>query len=747
MFKKLLNIFTILFLLTGYVNAETFLDFNITGNDRVSRQTIINFSKLQKNVDLTKENLNDAVKVLYDTNFFEDVSVSIENKILNINVKEYPIILNIEYNGIKAKKFVKLLKEQSLLKEKNPFNKFILQKDLVTISNILRKLGYYFSKVDVQTTTNPNNTINLIYDVTMGEKALIKEIKFIGDKKFKSSKLLKIINSEEEKFWKLLSKEKYLSKERTNLDKRLLKNFYLNKGYYNVNIEDVYTQILDGKDFSLTFKIDSGNKFLFNTFKINIPDDYDIKDFKALQKIFKSLESTIYSYRSIDFILNEIDKIAAIKNYEFIDIGVNEIIEDDNKINFTFNVKEGDKFYVERVNIFGNNITNEGFIRQQVVVDEGDPFNKLLHNKTINKLKSTRIFKNVNSKIKDGSSKGLKIIDISVEDQPTGEISAGAGYGSNGSSFAIGIKENNFNGNGIKLDTNLSLTEDSIRGKFSYTNPHFAYSDIAVTTSIESTSTDREKDYGYKSSLNKVALGTGFEQFSNLYLFPEISISYEELTTTANASANYKKQEGTYFDTLLNYSISYDNRNSSFKPSSGFLSAFIQEIPLISDGAAIINGYQVTGYKEIMDDTVLSVGLFTRSITSLKSNTDVRVSKRMFLPQNKLRGFKSGKVGPKDGNDYVGGNFMGSLNAALNLPFLFPTLDKVDFSLFFDVANVWHVDYSKTVDQGNTVRSSTGVALDIITPMGPLSFSLTYPITKDDNDVTESFRFNLGTTF
>jgi len=245
----------------------------------------------------------------------------------------------------------------------------------------------------------------------------------------------------------------------------------------------------------------------------------------------------------------------------------------------------------------------------------------------------------VNSDIKDGSTKGLKIIDITVQDQPTGEISAGAGYGSNGSSFAFGIKENNFNGNGIKLDTNLSITDDSIRGRFSYTNPHFAYSDRAVTTSIESTSTDREKDYGYKSSLSKIALGTGFEQFKNFYIAPKISIGYEELTTTANASANYKKQEGTYFDSLLNYSMSYDNRNSSFKPSSGLLSTFVQEIPLISSGAAIINGYQVTGYKEIMDDTVFSVGLFARTITSLKSNTDVRVSKRMFLPQNKLRGF------------------------------------------------------------------------------------------------------------
>jgi outer membrane protein insertion porin family len=747
MFKKLLNILTIIFLFTGYVCAETFLDFKITGNDRVSKQTIINFSKLKKNIDVTNDDLNNALKDLYDTNFFEEISINIENNVLSINVKEYPFIQDIEFNGIKAKKFVKLIEQQTLLKAKNPFNKFILQKDSVIVTNILRKLGFYFSKVEVQQKKNPNNTVNIIYDITLGEKAMIKEIKFIGDKKFKSSKLLAVINSEEEKFWKFLSKKKFLDKERTTLDKRLLRNFYLNKGYYNAKIEDVYTQVLDGKDFSLTFKIDSGKKFFFNTFEIKIPDDYNIKDFQELQKLFKSLENSAYSYGSIESILDEIDVIAAIKNYEFIDIKVDEIIEDDNKINFVFNIKEGNKFYVERINILGNNITNEAFIRQQIVVDEGDPFNSILHNKTINNLKSSRLFRSVVSDIKDGSAKGLKIINLTVEDQPTGEISAGAGYGSNGSSFSIGIKENNFNGNGIKLDANLALTENSIRGKFSYTNPYFSYSDRAVTASLESTSTDKEKDYGFKSSLNRISLGTGFEQFTNFYLKPQFSISNEVLTTTENASVNYKKQQGSYFDALLNYSMTYDNRNSSYKPSSGLVSTFLQEVPVISNGSSIVNGYQITGYKEIMEDTVLSVGLYTRAITSLKSNTDVRVSKRLFLPASKLRGFKSGKVGPKDGFDYVGGNYMGSLNASLSLPFLFPSLDKVDFALFFDVANVWHVDYSQNVDQGNTVRSSTGVALDIITPMGPLSFSLTHPITKDQNDVTEGFRFNLGTTF
>ena len=747
MFRKLLNIFTILFLFSGYVNAEIFLDFNITGNDRVSKQTIINFSKLKKNKDLTKEDLNEAVKILFNTNFFEDVSVSIDNDMLNINVKEYPIIQDIIFEGIKAKKFTKVLKDQSLLKTKYPFNDFILQKDLVLISNILRKLGYYFSKVDVEKITNPNNTVNLIYNVTLGEKALIKEIKFIGDKKFKSSKLLKVIDSEEEKFWKLLSKKKYLAKQRTIVDKKLLKNFYLNKGYYNVNVEDVYTQVLDKKDFTLTFKIDSGNKFLFNSFKIKIPVDYDINDFKELQKLFKSLENSVYSYRSINFILDEIDKIAAIKNYEFIDIVVNETIEDDNKINFTFNVKEGDKFYVERVNIFGNNITNEGFIRQKIVVDEGDPFNKLLHNKTINNLKSSRIFKTVNSDIKDGSTKGLKIIDITVQDQPTGEISAGAGYGSNGSSFAFGIKENNFNGNGIKLDTNLSITDDSIRGRFSYTNPHFAYSDRAVTTSIESTSTDREKDYGYKSSLSKIALGTGFEQFKNFYIAPKISIGYEELTTTANASANYKKQEGSYFDALFNYNLTNDKRNSPYRPDSGYVSTWSQELPIVSDGAAVSNGYTFTHYQEFLDDMIVTLGVYGRTINSLRSNKDVRVSKRLYMPETKLRGFEAGKIGPKDGADFVGGNYSASFNASTTLPFLFPTFEKIDFLLFFDAANLWHVDYSANVDQGNTVRSATGIAIDVITPMGPLSFSLAQPLTEADGDVTESFRFNLGTTF
>ena len=747
MLKFLSKTLFIFLLFSGTLSAETFTDYNITGNERVSNKTIFNFSKLQKDLVLSKEDLNKALKNIYESGFFEKVNVSINNNILNINVVEYPIIQEIEFIGIKAKKTIKLLSEQTSLKVKSSFNKFTLQKDVDKVTNILRQSGYYFAKVNIEQKTNSNNTVSLFYNIEMGKKALIKEIKFVGDKKFKSRKLRSVILSEENKFWKFISKNRFLDKQRTQLDKRLLKNFYLDQGYYSVQVEEAYTQIFNRQDFVLTYKIDSGKKFTFNNFDIKIPEDYNIDSFDNLVKTFEDLKSLTYSYKNIETILSEIDKIAAEDNYEFIDVSVEETIIDENKIDFVFNIKEGEKSYVERINILGNNITNEEFIRQKLVADEGDPFNSLLHNKALNELKSANIFKTVKSDVKDGSSKGLKIIDITVEEKPTGEIKAGAGYGTNGSTFMVGIQENNFNGKGIKLGIDLTLNEEAIKGKFNYTNPNFAYSDRSVTTSVESTTTDREKDYGYKSSLSRAAIGTRFEQYKNLYFSPSISISSESLTTTSKASANYKKQEGSYFDTLFNYALTYDKRDSFYRPKNGFISTFSQELPLISDGYSIINGYAITGYKELSDDSIFSIGIYTRAVNSLKSNNDVRVSKRLFLPSSKLRGFESGKIGPKDGDDYVGGNYMAAFNTSLSLPFLFQDFDNVDFSLFFDAANIWHVDYSKNVDQSNTVRSSTGVAVDVTTPVGPLSFSLTQPITKADGDVTESFRFNVGTTF
>ena len=220
------------------------------------------------------------------------------------------------------------------------------------------------------------------------------------------------------------------------------------------------------------------------------------------------------------------------------------------------------------------------------------------------------------------------------------------------------------------------------------------------------------------------------------------------MTTDATASTQLKKQDGNYKDLNFNYGVTYDLRNSVYKPTAGNKFSLFQEIPVISDNKELSNTMVFSQYKSLnqTSDMVGKASVYLQAINSL-DNSDVRISKRAQVPYNRLRGFEKGKVGPVDNLDYIGGNYVSTLNLSTNLPGLFPTMEAVDFSYFIDVANVWGVDYDSSIDDSNLIRSSTGIGLSLLTPIGPLSFSLSQPITKKSTDKTESFRFNLGTTF
>ena len=265
------------------------------------------------------------------------------------------------------------MKKEIFLKEKNPFNKELIQKDLDKILNIFKRSGFYFVEVDVSVEKNSNKTVNLIYDINRGEKATIKKIKFIGDKIYKDRKLRSVITSEENQFWKFITSDKYIDLERIELDKRLLKNFYLNKGYYNVVINDAYSKLLNNKDFILTFNINAGKKFKFGNFNLNLPDDFDEKKFSKIRKVFDEISGKSYSNFEIEKILEEINNIALLENYEFIDADVVENTTEKSTIDFEFIIKQTEQSFVERINIFGNNVTAEEFIRSNLIVDEGDP--------------------------------------------------------------------------------------------------------------------------------------------------------------------------------------------------------------------------------------------------------------------------------------------------------------------------------------------------------------------------------------
>lgn len=725
--------------------AETINSINVKGNERVSSETIKMFSDVEVGSEFTPNKSNIILKKLYESNFFSNVSINFNNNQLSITVKEYPIIQNIFYEGIKAKKIKEKVFSNLSLKPRSSYNEIFLKEDKKIIENSLKNLGYYFSQVEISIVELDDNKVDLTYTVDLGKKAKIKKISFIGDKKFKDKKLKRLIVSEEYKFWKFISGKKFLNENLIEFDERLIKNFYLNQGYYNVEVNSSYAKLIDIDEFELIFNIDAKNKVLFGNLSLNLPDDFDINNFERLIELFDKLKGEKYSINKIEDILQEIDKVTLEEQFETVSASVIESLSANN-INLTFNIEKSEKLLVEKINILGNNITRENVIRNQFEIDEGDPYNEILTKKTINNIKSLRFFKSVESDVVQGSSNDSKIINITVEEKATGEISAGAGFGSNGASFMVGVKENNYLGKGLKVEANALIKEDSIKGIFSVTNPNYNNSDKSVYFLTEVSETDRLTENGYKANKQGFTIGTNFEYLNDLNLGIGTSNYFEKIETNSTASARQKRQEGNYYDSFLNLNFDYDKRNKKFQTDDGFRSRYSINLPVISKTSSLSNTYNYQYYTELYENNITNFSILLKTVDSIKSK-DVKLSERIFLPPNKLRGFEFGKVGPKDGNDFIGGNYAAAFNITSTIPQLLENSQNIDFLFFIDVANIWGVDYDASIDDKSKIRSSLGIGMDWMTPIGPVNFTLSETISKADTDITESFRFNLGTTF
>ena len=727
------------------VNSEIYDQINIEGNERLSVETIVMFSGIKIGKDITKENLNEAIKKLYNTGYFKDISIKTSNGVINIEITENPIIQSIKINGIKNKELSKKILNITKQSEKYPYLKENIKNQENLLLNTVRKSGFYFAKIETKLLENNNNSLDIIYNFELGERAIIKKIIFKGDKKFRDTKLRNVIKSEEGKFWKVITSNKYLDERRIDLDEKLLREFYLNKGYFNVKIKSSYAKNINNKLFELSFNIEAGEKYYFDKISADLKSIFNDNTSRSIESIFSSLKGKKYSQKKLNKILEEINKLALQNEYVFLDTKYNFVVSDSNKINVEILFNDLEKFYVEQINIFGNFITEEKVIRNSLIIDEGDSFNKILFDKSLDKIKSKRIFKSVKSDIKSSpSDPQQKIIDITVQEKPTGEIFAGAGTGTSGASLTAGLTENNYLGKGIKLSTNIMIAEDELKGKFSVINPNFGNTDRSLNTTLESTNSDFMSTGGFKTSRTGFGIGTGFEQYSDLFFNFDISTYYEKLETSSNATAHKKKQEGDYFENLFTYKLLLNNLDQNFQPTEGHSLSFRQVLPIYSDDLSIDNTLNLSKYYSITDNLILSGKFYLRAVNSIDDN--VRVSRRVYIPSSKLRGFETGKIGPKDGKEYVGGNIGSAINLNTTLPNVLSGYENVDLNLFFDAATLREVDYDSSLES-SAIRSAAGISVNWFTVIGPLSFSYAIPITSEDTDETESFRFRIGTSF
>ena len=744
--NKILIISLILNFFFSILNAEIIKKIEINGNKRISDETIKVYGEFRDSLgqDLSKSDLDRILKNLYLTDFFENVSIEIINNTLTVDLKEYPVVNQLIIVGEKSTKLENEIKKIIRTKEKNSFIENNLKQDVTSIKNLYSTLGYNFSEVEAKIRKVDEDNIDLIFKVERGKITKIRKISFTGDKKLKDKRLRDIIASQEDKFWKFISRNTRFSENLVNLDTRLLINYYKSIGYYDVQVNSTSADISESSDINLNFNINAGQRYFIDKISTNVDPVFDKNLFFPLKEIYKETTGDYYSPFKIKKILKEIDNLIELNNLQFVEHRVKESINND-KISLVFDIFEGEKVLIERINVLGNSVTNEDVVRSELLLDEGDPFTNLSLDKSISKIKSRKIFKTVKPTVSTGSSSDLKIIDIRVEEQPTGEISAGAGVGTEGGTFATKISENNWLGQGKILGLEFELTSESIKGELKYTDPNYDLLGNSINYRLANISNDKP-DQGYENTIFTAGVGTSFEQYRNIFTNLALNATYDDLRTNDTASNSLKKQKGEFSEITGEYGFTLDKRDRAFAPTDGSIVGFSQNLPLYADKPFISNTFFSSSYHSFGENIIGAGKIFVDAINGL-NDEDVRLSKRKALSSKRLRGFQKGKVGPVDGTDHVGGNYAAAVNIEASLPNLLPDNTNADFGLFLDIANVWGVDYDSTINESNELRSSTGVAVDWSSPIGPISFIFATNLSKASTDKTESFNFNLGTSF
>ncbi len=743
--KKIIAIFLFIIFFTTNVFSEIFSKITINGNKRISDETIKVYGNIKPlGSNLSSSELDQILKDLYETNFFKNVSVKIQNNILIIDLEEYPIINQLVILGEQANKIKKQIKDQISSKENNSFIENNINNDITKIKQLYSSIGYNYAKIDVKIKNIDKENVDLIFEIDRGNLTKISKISFSGDKKIKEKRLKDVIASEEDKFWKVISRNTRFSENLVELDKRLLRNYYKSLGYYDVKITSSSAEVLDQENINLVYTINAGQRYVINKISTEVDPVFDKNIFYPLQKSYEKVSGEFYSPFKVKNLLDDIDELIARNNLQFVEHSVQELIEGDN-ISLVFKISEGPKISVERINIIGNNITNESVVRSELILDEGDPYTKLKLDKSIANIKARNIFGKVTPKVRNGSAKDLKIIDIFVEEKSTGEISAGAGVGTDGGTVAFSIKENNWLGEGKRVSLDFEANENSVKGELSYVNPNYDLLGNALRFNLTNITND-QPDQGYENKILGLGMSTSFEQYKDIYTNIGLNATYDDLRTTGGASSSLKKQAGEFTELTTDYGFSLDRRNRSFMPTDGFISGFNQSIPLYADKPFVSNTLTSSIYHSFSENIVGASKIYLSTINGL-NDEDVRLSKRRYLSSKRLRGFQRGKVGPLDGADHIGGNYAAAINFEANLPNILPESSNTDVGLFLDFGNVWGVDYDSTINESNEIRSSTGIAASWISPLGPMTFTFSTNLSKASTDETESFNFNLGTSF
>jgi outer membrane protein insertion porin family len=739
----------------AFAQEFSFSRVTVEGNQAVDPQTIITYAGIGRGQTVTGGALNDAYQRIVDSGLFETVELVPQGDTLLIRVTENPTINVINFEGNQRLDDEELAGFISSV-PRRVYNPAQAEQDAAAIAEQYRIKGRLAATVEPRIIRRDGNRVDLVFEVQEGRVVEIERISFVGNRAYSDRRLRQVLETKQAGLLRQLIQRDTFVAERLELDKQLLRDFYLSRGYIDVQVLDASSDVARERDaFFVTFTLREGQSFrIAQTSTVSEIEGLDAAEFDAVKRI---RPGQTWSPALIDANIARMENLALQKGLNFVRVDPRITRNDrDGTLDVQFTLVRGERIFVERIDIEGNTTTLDQVIRRQFRTSEGDPFNPREIRQSAERIRALGFFADAQVEAEPGSAGDQVVVNVDVEEQPTGSLSFGASYSvSAGVGFNIGLSESNFLGRGQALSVNVTTGTDSQSSSFSFREPAFLGRDVALGFSGSFNETDNQ-NARYDTRVIAVSPSLEFPvgDMSRLevrYRLQETKIT--ELAAGASAILGREVARGALMTSSLGYSWSYDNRITGLNPNGGILLRFGQDFGgLGGDTQFLETNVFALAERRVLQEEVTLRAIFEGGVISSLDDNGTRVTDR-FFGNSKIRGFESNGLGPRDlaTDDALGGNIYAVARFEADFPLGLPEEYGIGGGLFLDVGSVWGLDdvagNGGPVDDSMRLRSAIGVSVLWDTPIGPLRFNFSRALQKEDYDKEQTFDLTVSTRF
>lgn len=729
----------------------TIKDIRVEGNQRIEARTILSYFGLKPGDPFIKTDIDAAMKNLFVTGFFGDITLLREGNVIIIRVQENPVISSVVFEGNNRIETKDLEKELEL-KPRSIFSRDKVQSDVSRILDIYRRSGRYNAVVEPKLIEQSENRVDLVYEVSEGPVAKVQKITFIGNESFDSDTLRKALRTEETAWYKFLSDNDKYDSDRQQFDEELLRRFYSKEGYADFQVKSSTAELSPEKDaFYLTFVVEEGPQYTLADVKVEntLEDEKDKVDFT--QFITAKSGETYDSSKVEDSVLAMTQELGT-RGYAFVDVRPKlERNREQKTASLTFEIKPGPRVYVERINITGNVRTLDEVVRREFRLKEGDPYNTAKLDRSEQRINNLGFFEKVDVQNEQGSAPDKTVVNVDVKEKSTGEISLGAGYSTtDGILGDIGITERNLLGRGQELRSNFTLAARRKQALIGFTEPYFLDRELSAGFDVYRTYVDFRRQSSYVSDTEGAKLRLGYALSEHLmhnvyYNFNQIKIS----DVPSVASAFIRLQQGNNVNSSVGQTFSYDMRDNRFSPTKGYFLSLTQEVAGLGGNSKYLkHDARASYYYTIYPKWV--IGFLGTGGAILGNRQNIRINDRFFLGGDDMRGFQNAGVGPRDisTTDALGGTRYYQGTTEMRFPLGLPEEIGLSGVVFGDVGSLWNTpERGPNVFDSSAARMVAGGGVMWSSPFGPIRVELAYPIQKQNQDRRQTLRFGFGQRF